>query len=37
MDAVNRELSPISSPGDVGGRAVCGSTGENECWSWVIH
>ena len=35
VDAVIGELCPISCPGDVSGRAGCGSTGQNKCW--VVH
>ena len=39
VDVVIRELCPISCPGDVSGRAICGSAGENECWliHWCPH
>ena len=35
VDAVIRELCPISCPGNVSRRAICGSAGENE--SWLIY
>ena len=35
MDAIIRELCPISCPGNVSGRVFCWSTGQNKCW--VIH